>query len=521
MKIRYLTIILSLMLILTACAKDSTVSKNSETNPGSFNDEIRVGLDVDPETMDPRLASNTSAKRVAEVVFDGLVRLNSNLEPEPALAESWEHPDDLTWIFHLRKGVTFHDGTPLTANDVKFTYDTLLNEKFNSPSRGLYTPIKSVEVIDKLTVKFNLSQPYTPLLSYLDLGIVPASSANNKNFANKPIGTGPYKVVSWSKNNYIKFEANENYWNGKPKTKKLTYFIIPDNTTRVAALEAGDVDFVHSPLSPQDIERMKKDDRFVVKETNGLGFTYLNFNQKNEILSDKKVRQAIAHLINKQSISKDIYQGMDKKGTSPIIPSSWAYSDKVTDYPYDPKKAVQLLNEAGWKDSDGDGVLDKNGKKLNIELSTHTEDPNRIQSVEYLQHEWSSVGIDVKVTTTEWPTFSERLMNNDFDIALVGWLNLVDPDRAMYNQFHTNGVTNYGKYSNPRVDELLEKGRTISDQNERAKIYQETAQIVNDDVAYSVLLYQGYYAIYNKKLQGFEIHPSGQLTGLYKATLSN
>jgi peptide/nickel transport system substrate-binding protein len=500
----------------------SQTNKNNDDNSSakSSRDEIRVGLDVDAGTMDPRLARDTSARRVVEIAFDGLVNLNASLEPEPALAKSWENPDDVTWVFHLRDNVTFHDGTPFTAKDVKFTYDTILDENFNAPYRSLYTPIQSVEVIDDHTVKFTLNQPYAPLLAYLNLGIVPEHLARNEGFASNPVGTGPYKLVKWNKNNKIEFAVNENHWAGEPKTAKVVYFIIPDNTTRVAALEAGDVDLVHSPLSPQDIQRLKGDNRFVVEETSGLGFTYLNFNQQSEILSDLTVRKAIAHLINKQSISRDIYQGMDKEGTSPIIPPSWAFSDQVTDYPYDIEKAKQLFADAGWTDSNGDGILDKNGKKMTIELSTHTEDPNRIQTVEFLQYELSGVGIDVQVSTTEWPTFSTGLINNSFDIALVGWLGLVDPDRAMYNQFHSEGGNNYGKYSNARVDELLEQGRTTLNQQKRADIYQEAAQIINDEVAYNVVLYQGYIVMHSKNLEGFELHPSGELRGLVHATIS-
>jgi peptide/nickel transport system substrate-binding protein len=535
---RKLSIFLMVMLlmILASCSvgqSSSTSSGNEENSDsknvtegndsggtGALRDEIKVGLDVDAETMDPRLARDTSAKRVVEVIFDGLVNLNSKLEPEPALAEKWENPDDVTWIFYLRKGVKFHNGSDFTASDVKYTFDTILDESFNAPYRSLYTPIEKVEVVDDYTVRFKLKEPYAPLLAYLNIGIVPEEAANKADFASNPIGTGPYKFVKWQKNNKIVFEANENYWGDVPKTKKLTYFIIPDNTTRVAALEAGDVDLVHSPLSPQDVNRLKENDNFVVEETSGLGFTYLNFNQNNKILSDVTVRKAIAHLINKKSIAKDIYQGLDKPGISPLIPPSWAYTDTIKDYPYSPKKAKKLLAKAGWTDSNGDGILDKDGKKLTIELSTHSEDPNRIQTIEFLQYELAAIGIDAKVNTTEWPTFSTNLINNKFDIALVGWLGLVDPDRAMYNQFHTQGGSNYGKYSNARVDELLELGRKTLDQDERAKIYQEAAQIVVDEVAYNVVLYQGYVVMYSKNLKGFELNPSGDLRGLSAATIS-
>ncbi|MGG0934765.1 ABC transporter substrate-binding protein [Brevibacillus centrosporus] len=479
-------------------------------------DELKIGLDVDAGTMDPRLSRDTTAARVTDVVFDGLIRLSDKLEAQPALAEKWENPDPTTWVFTLRKGVTFHDGSPFTAEDVKFTYDSLLDPNFKAPYAKLYAPISKVEVVDEQTVKFTLKQPYAPLLSYLDLGIVPKSLVEKdpQAFSSNPVGTGPYKMVKWDKNSKISFEANEQYWGGPAKTKKLTYFIIPDNSTRVSALEAGDVDLVHSPLSPQDIAKIKSNSKFTVKETEGLGYTYLNYNTTNPILSDVKVRQALAHLVDKKLISDSLYAGMDKPGQSPLIPPSWAYDPSITGYSYDPVEAKALFEEAGWKDSNNDGILDKDGKKLTLTLSTHTEDPNRMQAVEFLQNEFTKAGVDAKVSTTEWPTFSANMMAQKFDIALLGWLSLVDPDRAMYGQFQSQSENNYGKYNNPKVDELLDKGRASLDQAERAKIYQEVAKIVTDEVAYDVVLYQGYVAMYANNLTGFKEHPKGSLYNL-------
>nr|WP_245350163.1 ABC transporter substrate-binding protein [Cytobacillus eiseniae] len=473
--------------------------------------------------MDPRLSKDTTATRVTELVYDGLVYLTANLEAEPALATEWDNSDPTGWIFTLREDVTFHDGEPFTAEDVKYTYDSLIDPDFQAPYASLFEPIESVEVVSEYQVKFNLKDPSAPLLNYMDIGIVPKhiGEKNDTTLSNAPIGTGAYKMVGWDKNSKISFEANEDYWNGAPTTKKLTYFIIPDNSTRVASLESGDIDLVHSPLSPQDIKRLKDNDQFVVEELEGLGFTYLNFNQKHPILADLKVRQAISHLVNKEVISADIYQGMDTPGTSPIIPASWAFDDSIAGFPYDTDRAAELFKEAGWEDTDGDSILDKDGEKLSIILSTHSEDPNRMQAVEYLQNEFTKYGVETEVQTSEWPTFSTALQEGNFDISLVGWLNLIDPDRSFYNPFHTNGGSNYGKYSNPAVDKLVEDGRTALDLEERKSIYQEAAKIVTEEVAYNVLLYQGYIVMHNKNLKGFDPHPRGSLYGLKNAEAIN
>lgn len=517
-------LVLFVAVVLAACSGgDDSATESSNGNGGSnvSGDVIRVGLDVDPGTMDPRLANDSSASRVTEIVFDGLVELDENLVPQPALAESWENPDELTYIFHLREDVTFHDGEPFTADDVKFTFDSILDESFNAPYRSLYEPIESVNVVDEYTVEIKTSEPYAPLLSYLNIGIVPEHLADNADFANNPVGTGPYKMTDWKRGSEIHFEANAEYFNGEPATEKIVYYIIPDNTTRVSALEAGDIDLLHSPVSPQDIGRIESDDRFVVHQTTGLGHTYLNFNFEDPTIGEEAVRVAISHAVNKESIANDIYAGMDQPGKSPLIPSSWAYTDAIEGYEYNPELAQSVLEDAGWVDEDGDGIRERDGNKLSVVLKTHTEDPNRMQAVEFLQYELQSIGIDTSVETQEWPSFQESMQTGDYQVALLGWLNLVDPDRAMFNQFHSEGGSNYGSYSNPEVDELLEKGRTTIDQNERAEIYAQAAKIVTEEVAYNVVLYQGYVVMHVKELEGFTVHPGGYFKSLRDAKINN
>lgn len=500
--------------LLAGCSYQST---NSSTSAGS--NTIKVGIDVDAQNLDPRLAKDTTAARVDELVFDGLVRLDANLKPQPDLATTWDNPNPTTWIFHLRTGVTFQDGSPFTAADVKYTYDSILDPSFKAPYAGLYTPIKDVTAVDNNTVQFDLKAPYAPLLSYLTLGIVPQAigQKNDNSLSSHPVGTGPYQLTSWQKNSKFVLQANPKYFAGAPKTKQIEIDIIPDNTARAAALESGGVDLIQSPLSPQDIPRFQSNSQFVVQKTNGLGITYLNFNLKNSFLSDPKVRQAIAHLVDKQTISKQIYQSMDTPGQSPLIPPSWAFSNTIPDYNYDPAAAKSILQQDGWQ-LGSDGIFAKDGKKLSITLATHSEDPNRVQTAQYLQNAFSTAGIATKVTITPFATLSANLLAGNYDVALLGWLNLVDPDRGMYTQFHTGGANNWGGYSDPAVDTLLDQGRTTADQATRASIYQQVAKIENSDMYYDVLLYQGYVVMHTKKLTGFSMNPSGSLFGLVHAT---
>jgi peptide/nickel transport system substrate-binding protein len=429
--------------------------------------------------------------------------------------------DATTWVFHLRDGVTFHDGTPLTADDVVYTFETVLDESFGAPYRSLYTPITGVAARDAQTVEFTLSESYAPFLSYMDLAIVPKHLAADPaaDFANQPIGTGPFSFVKWERNSKIELTANPDYWGGPPKLAGVTFFIIPDNTVRATALETGDLDLIHSPLSPQDVARLKDTDGVTVTEQTALGYTYLNFNTADPILADVNVRRALAYLIDKQTISSEIYQDMDKPGQSPLVPGTWWYTD-IPGQAFDPAKAAELFAAAGWADSDGDSILDKDGQKLTIVLKTHSEDPNRIQAIEYLQNVFSQNGIDASVETTEWPTYFDSIINKNYQIGLIGWLRLVDPDYAMYDQFRCGGASNFGGYCNPKVDDLLKKGRTTTDQAERAAIYQEVARIVVDEVVYSVLLYQGYIVATRDNVSGFVPHPAGSWKSLATTSLT-
>ncbi|TMI73585.1 MAG: ABC transporter substrate-binding protein [Bacillati bacterium ANGP1] len=259
---------------------------------------LRVGIDVDAGTLDPRLANDTTARRVIEQVYDGLIELDPQLRPRPALAESWTQLTPTVWVFKLRQNIHFHDGTPLTAADVVFTYSTILDPGLRAPLRGLYTPISRVEAVDNETVRFTLSAPYAPLLKYADMGIVSKAAVERlgADYATRPLGTGPYKFVSWQRNSRIVLEANPEYWKGQPRLSQVVFNIIPDNTTRAAALESGDVDLIHSPLSPQDVARLRSAPRVSVTEMTGLGITYLNMNTVDSIVRDVRIRRALASL---------------------------------------------------------------------------------------------------------------------------------------------------------------------------------------------------------------------------------
>jgi len=481
---------------------------------------LRIGLDVDAGTGDPRLMRDTSAFRLRELVFDGLVDLKPDFTPAPALAESWDNPDDTTWVFHLRKGVKFHDGSELKAEDVKYTFDTILDEKLASPNRAFYTPIKNIEVVDDYTVKFTLDQPYGPFLSYLTMSIVPKAIVEKDPaaFANNPVGTGPYKFVSWKRGDTISLEANPDYWGGTPKIAKIDLKIVPDNSARVVALEAGDLDFVQSPLSPQDVTRLQTEGKFTVNRIPAAGYTYININCADPILSDVKVRQALSYLVNREDILNSIYKGIGQVAKGPIPPGMWAYTPDLPSYDYNPEKAAQLLDEAGWK-LGPDGKRSKNGQPLKLTIRTHSEDPDRRQLIEVLQAEFSNMGIEADTNAVDFPTYFADIQAGKYQLGVIGWLNLANPDQAMYRQFTVDGAGNYGKCNNEEASNLIKQARATLDQAKAKELYAQAAKIVVDNAFYIFVQYQEYIAIYRQDLHGFVMNPVQNFRSMKDVTI--
>jgi peptide/nickel transport system substrate-binding protein len=469
---------------------------------------LRVGLDVDADTLDPRLTKNTSGFRIKELAFNGLVAINPDYTPVPDLAEKWDNPDEKTWVFHLRPGVKFHDGSDLTANDVKFTYESVLDQSFNSPFRAFYLSVDKVEATDNNTVTFTLKTPFAPFLSYMDLAIVPQAAVQKlgADFGTRPVGSGPFKVDRWATGDTIELSANEAYFGGRPNVDRVRVKVVPDNSGRVVGLESGDLDFVQSPVSPQDVSRVQSAGKLKVDRTPAAGYTYVNLNCADPILSDKQVRQALSHLVNKQQIIDTIYKSIGKPANGPIVPGMWAYSPDIPAYEYSPDKAKQLLDDAGWKVG-ADGVRAKDGQRLSLTVRTHSEDPDRKQLIQVLQSEFQNMGIEATTNTVEFPAFFQDVQDGKYQVGVIGWLNLSDPDRATFRQFTIDGTANYGKYRNEQVDKLLKDARVTLDRDKAKSLYTDAIKQVVDDAPYIFVQYQEYIAMYTPKLQGYVINP--------------
>jgi peptide/nickel transport system substrate-binding protein len=475
-------------------------------------DRARVGTDVDAAVLDPRIMRDTTAFRVDDLLFDGLIALDAKSQPQPGLAKSWEQPDATTWIFHLRDA-KFQNGTPVTAEDVVYTFETTLDPKMASRFRGLLTPIKSITAVDPTTVRMELSQPYAPLLYYLELGIVPKAiaAAANADVSAHPVGSGPMRLVDWKRGNQIVMEANPDYWGGAPKLKHLEMVIVGDNTARAQALEAGDLDFINSPLSPQDVHRLLGESKFDHVNISGQALTFLLFNTHDPALSDPATRQALAHLIDQKTILTQIYGDIDRPANEMLLPTSLGYDPSLQQPPFDVAEADKELTALGWRRGAG-GKRMKDGKPLTVTLSTHSEDPNRVQAMEFLQAVFTDAGIETKVSLADFPSFFTAVRQGRTQIALLGMaLNVPDPDRILYDQMRSGGGNNWSGYANPEVDRLLDQGRRGED---RSAAYQKAETILVQDLPLYMLSYQGYQAFYKPGLKSFVPNPRGYLRSL-------
>jgi len=482
---------------------------------------------IEPGSMDPRLQNDTAAFRINELVYNGLTTIDQNLEPQPDLAEKIEQPDPTTWVFTLRKGVKFHDGSELTTEDVKATYDTMLNPDFKSPRRALYDAIKQVDVADKYTVKFSLKYPFSALLVFLDHGILPKSLAENpnSNVAASPVGTGPFKFGQWIKQDRIELTGFADYFKGAPNLEKFTFRIIPDLNAEVVGVETGEIQLLGNvgPPNARDTKRLLDTPKAGVKvlSTTAPGYTYVNLNLARPVLADKNVRQALAYLTDRETIIKTIYAGVSKPGCSPLSPGTWAHDPSIQCITYDVSKAKQLLDAAGWTVGPDGKTRQKDGQPLKVSLRTHTADDQRAQVAEFLQNSWREAGIQVDVQpAVQFAALQDLLVKGDYDAIIVGWVSLSDPDRAMYRSFQSSSPSNWGKYVNPDVDKLLEQARQVSERPERKKLYVQAANIVVSDAPYIFFEDQAYVNLVRDNLQGYVLNPSGNIKSVEKAWLT-
>ena len=518
----------AILLILTLIFSCS--EKKEEQNPSpaeqtkkyepAYGDAIRVGSIGDASTLIPMLASDSASATITGLVYNGLVRYNKDLEVEGDLAERWDISDEgKTITFYLRKNVKWHDGQPFTANDVMFTYKVMVDPKTPTAYAGDFQQVKKAEVLDDYTFRVIYNQPFAPALVSWSMGIVPRHLLEGQDIVTSPlgrhpIGTGPYRFVKWTTGQEIVLESNPDYYEGRPYISEYNYRIIPDPATMFLELKAGGVDWMG--LTPIQYERQTTgkefDERFKKYKYVSFGYTYLGYNLLSPLFQDKRVRQALTYAINKESIIQGVLLGLGVVATGPYKPDSWVYNPHVKRYPYNPEKAKELLKEAGWEDSNGDGILDKDGRPFAFSILTNQGNTQRTNAGVIIQADLKKVGIEVNVRIVEWAAFLKEFINKkNFEAVILGWSVPQDPDQ--YDVWHSTKTKetelNFVSYNNPEVDRLLDLGRHTFDLEKRKEYYYKFQEILAEDQPYTFLYVPDSLQCISSRFHGIKPAPAG------------
>ena len=507
---------------LAACS--SSPQGNNAKSPGSkapaYGDILVRGDIGDASNLIPILASDSASHAVGGMVYNGLVKYDKNMNIVGDLAESWDITQNgLVITFKLRKNVRWHDGKPFTAADVLYTYQVTIDPKTPTAYSGDFMKVKKAEALDDYTFRVTYDKPFAPALISWSSAILPRHLLAGKDITKSPlsrhpIGTGPYKFKEWVAAQKIVMVSNENYFDGRPYIDGRITRIIPDMATMFLELRAQNIDMMG--LTPLQYTRQTDSPLFKEKFDKyrylSFAYTYLGYNLTNPLFTDKRVRQAISYAINKDEIVSGVLLGLGKPATGPFKPGTWAYNDKVKIYNYDPPRARELLKAAGWKDTNGDGVLEKDGKPFEFEILTNQGNETRQKCAEIIQRQLKEVGITAKIRIVEWSAFVTNFINKRrFDAVILGWTIPLDPDA--YDVWHSSKTApeelNFVSYKNPEVDEMLEKGRSTFDQNERKKYYDRFQEILAEDQPYTFLYVPDELIILSKRFRGVEPAPIG------------
>jgi peptide/nickel transport system substrate-binding protein len=474
-------------------------------------------IESSPTNLDPRVGIDAQSERIGELLFDALLTRDEHLNVQPGLAERWEIPDPLTYVFHLHQGVAFHDGRPLTSRDVKWTFDSLLEGKIRSTKSAAYRFVDRVEAPDESTVVFHLKEPNSTLLWNLSegaSGIVPYGSLDE--ITRNPMGSGPFKFVSAEQDKEVIIERNDNYWGAKPRLARIRFTVVPDATTRALELRKGSADAAINALTSDTIVALERETNLQVERAPGTVLSYLAFNLRDPVLQDARVRQAIAYAIDRGPLLEYIWRGFAQPALSVLPPQSWAYDADVAAYPHNPEKARQLLDSAGYPARDG--------VRFHLTMKTSTEESTRLLAA-VLQQQLREVGIALDIRTFEFATFFADVTSGAFQLYSLRWIGgNEDPDIFEYS-FHSNRFppkgANRGFYSNPRIDSLIDEARRETDPSTRKHLYAEIQETLANDEPYINLWYFDNILVHTRRLRNVTLNPSGNYGFLKTAEISS
>lgn len=498
-----------LFFVLPSCKGETPLYPNA--------DRLVVGTEREPKTLNPLFATDAYSTRLVEIIYSSLVKQDESGLFHGDLALSWEQPDDKKYIFHLRDNVFFHDGVPLDCEDVRNTFAAIMAPQSKSPYHADFDLVESAVCSGEKTLVVTLKEPFAPFLTSMTVGIIPKHIKNTEELNHHPIGSGPFKFVAQRAGDFVLLERFEKYYGEVPKVKEVLFRAIPNGITRVLELEKGSVDLLVNSVPPEALDRIAENEELKILRMRGINYNYIGFNLKDPVLSNREVRRAIAHAVDREALIKYLWRGTAEPATGLLSPRNWAYNPQVETYDYNPALAKKILDDAGYPDPDGNGPL----KRFHLSFKT-TTDRLRRRIAEVIRTQLESVGIGVEVRSYEFGTFYNDIKNGNFQLYTLAWVGVTEPDIYRFI-FHSSNIpprgANRNSYFNSEVDKLTDEGRREINPLKRKMIYARVQQIIAHDLPYVSLYYTDDIAVMRKRVEGFKLTAGGGFLSLPAVSL--
>ncbi len=467
---------------------------------------IVVGITTGPNNLDPRFGLDEVSQRVQEQIFDTLLVLDDTMRAAPRLAERLDHPDPLTYVATLRQGVRFHDGHELTSADVVHTFRSLADPALAAPRGGPYRVLASVDALDRYTVVFKLKEPYTSFPINLVMPIVPDGA--DRSFRDHLVGTGPYRFVRYQIDDRVELAPFADYWNGAPLNDGLVLKVVPDEVMRGLELRKGTMDVVVNDVSPDILHQLQRDEALTTTTGPGADYQYIGVNMRDRVLADIRVRQAIAHAVDRRAIVQYLRRGLATPAIGPLPAISWAHAPDLPDFAHDPARAKALLDAAGHSDPDGDGPA----ARMRLTLKVSTNEYSRLQAA-VIQQDLRNVGIDLDVRTYELATLFADVFSGNFQLYTLQWAGgaLADPDilRRIFHSTQTPPAGfNRGHFADAEVDRLLDEASAAADEGRRLTLFADVQRRVVAQAVYISLWHKTNFVVSRRDLTGIRLSPT-------------
>jgi peptide/nickel transport system substrate-binding protein len=482
----------------------SSCSRSISTEPGVVN----FLIESMPTNLDPRIGTDAPSERIDSLLFNSLVVLDAHRIPQSDLAETWDAPDPVTYVFHLRSGVRFHDGRPLTSADVKYTFDSILDGNVTTSKRGFLRLVKSIEAPDPATVIFHLSEPDGGFLTDIcrpAFGVVPSGAGSD--VAAHPIGTGAFRFLSAQQDDNVVLERNADYFRLPPKIREVRFRVVPEAIVRALELRKGTADLEMTSLAPDMIPVLRRQATLDVTEQPGTNYVYVSLNFDDPLLARREVRQALALATDREEIIRYLYRGQARLADGPLPSNSWAYEPDIPRYGYDPEQAERLLDSASLPRKG-----ENRGMRMKMTLKTSTEESTRLLGA-VLQEQWRKVGVDLELQSMEPATLASEIARGNFQMYTLRWIGVNDDPEFYEFAFSSKRMPpmggNRGHYRNPQVDQLLDRARTETDRAKRRALFGEIQKIVAKDLPYISLCFMDNISVHRKRISDVQISPTG------------